>query len=799
MYLRAEGLMVSCVALTAALAAPSAVAQVAGAGVSSAGQVTAPQAPAETQAEPSTDGIGDIIVTAQRRSESLQKVPVAVTALGSDYLQSRSITSIAQIASAAPNVKIERAPSSKTTSQVSIRGSASSNPAITTEPAVGIYLDGVYIAKAAGSIFDVVDLERVEVLRGPQGTLYGRNTLAGAINLVPRRPSGEFGGRIEASYGTYNERRLRGYVDLPEVGFLSAKVSGQIQKRDGLIRLVPNPYPQAILAGPNPSDRVNDIDNVSLAAQLRAKPSDTLTIDYMFDWSRTEQTPDFAQLYRINRTGSPADIFDPNSPSYPFAGQFFPLNLYTNTERQSTASIDANPTREKVLVQGHALTASLDLGGATLKSITAYRKLSYRDALDLDGTPLPVAYTQRITDYHAFSQELQLTGDLFSEAVKYVAGLYYFKDKAETDNPQRYFGGGSRFQSRFGQHTEAYAAYVQADIALADQLTLTAGLRYTEENKDIMRFLATASSATGPFTTAISLPYGGVPNAEFKKLTPAVSLRYQAADNVSLYARFAQGYKSGGFNAETAVVVAPTPACPTGYSEFCQPYRPEQVDSYEAGIKTRVLDDKLQFNLTGFWNEHTDLQLSVFLGTGSAASIIRNAASARTAGIEVEVVARPAPSLTYNVSFGLLDAKYKSFIDGGIEVADNRAFPSAPRYTIQTGMDWRVAQGDWGRFNLIGDLSFVSAYHTSAYALRGSPQVAGTTESPGRTIVNLRGTFSEFSLGSAVKAELSLWVRNLTEERAPQNFIDFGPSFGGLTVAYYPDPRTAGVTLGVTF
>lgn len=195
---------------------------------------------AQDAAQNQDDGIGDIVVTAQKRSENVQDVPIAISALGSQFLESRGIDSIDKLGAVAPNVKIERAPASKTISQISIRGSVTINPAITWEPAVGLYLDGVYIAKAQGSIFDVADLERVELLRGPQGTLYGRNALAGAVNLVTRKPSGEAGGSIDLTYGSFNDRRVRGVLDLPKFGPFSVKVAGQYRKRDGLIDLVPN-------------------------------------------------------------------------------------------------------------------------------------------------------------------------------------------------------------------------------------------------------------------------------------------------------------------------------------------------------------------------------------------------------------------------------------------------------------------------------------------------------------------------------------------------------------------------------
>lgn len=758
------------------------------------------------EAEAENDaGIGDIVVTAQKRAENIQDVPIAISAVGSEYLESRGISSIDRLGSIAPNVKIERAPSNKTISQISIRGSVTINPAVTWEPAVGLYLDGVYIAKAQGSIFDVADLERVEILRGPQGTLYGRNALAGAVNLVTKKPTGELGGSAEISYGNYDYWKAKAVVNLPAFGPFSLKLSGQIQKRDGFIKIGPNPFPAAFLARPNSVSETNDLDGKSAMIQLRFEPTDNLTFDYAYDYSKFDQRPDYAQLIYVNRNGDPRDIFDPNSPSYPFAGAFFPLNLYTNSDRQSSGSIDASPLFEKSRTYGHGLTAALEVGDMTIKSITSYRNLRWSDSLDLDGSPLDVAFTQRITSFHSFSQELQATGTAFNDRLNYVLGGFYYKEKAETLGPQSFFGGGSRFQSDYGSHTTAYAFFTQLDYKLTDALKLTLGARYTHEKKDVRRFLQVLADATIPpaflpFTVA-NIPYGGVPDATYNNFSPAATLSYEVADDINLYARFARGFKSGGFNGETNEFVAPTAACPTGATELCNPYRPEKVDSYELGIKTKLFDNKLILNLAAFNDDHKDIQLSVFRATGAASSSVLNAAAARIRGLEIEAIARPTDTLTINGSFAILDAKYKSFVEGGVDVSSNRAFPHTPKNTAALGIDWRAAQGEWGKLNLTGDLSYVSAYYTFPFALVGatpSDQVARTTRSKGRTIVNLRAALSDFEIGG-VRTELSAWVRNVTKEDRPSNFIDFGPGFGGLTVGYFPDPRTYGLTFGVKF
>ncbi|MDP3907361.1 TonB-dependent receptor [Novosphingobium sp.] len=765
--------------------------------------IPAPALAQDAQNDAESVGIGDIVVTAQKRSENLQDVPIAISAVSSAFIESRGVDSIDNLGTIAPNVKIERAPSSKTISQIAIRGSVTINPAITWEPAVGLYIDGVYIAKAQGSIFDVADLERVEILRGPQGTLYGRNALAGAVNLVTKKPSGEMGGFAELTYGSFDEIKVRGSLDLPQVGIFSAKVSGQYRKRDGLVKLVPNPVAGVFTAQPNKFSDTDTIDSASVLVQLRAELSETITADYTYDYSKQDQRPPFAQLISVNRNGDPRDIFDPNSPSYAYGGAYFPLDKYTNPNRVETASMDG-AVYEKSRSYGHALTLTAELGDATLKSISAYRDLAWSDGLDLDGSPTPVAFTQRITDYNAFSQELQLTGRAFDDRLAYVLGGFYFKEKAETLGPQSFFGGAADYQSDYGSNTEAFALYTQLDYNLTDALKLTLGARYTHEKKDIRRYMRinydAANGITSPLVVA-NIAYGAVPDAKYNDFSPAATISYAVNDDINVYARYARGFKSGGFNGETNLFAAPTAACPTGALELCEPYRPEKVDSYELGLKTRLLDGKLIFNVAAFQDEHKDIQLSVFTASGAAASIVRNAAAARIRGLEFETVVRPVDAITLNASLAILDAKYKSYLDGGVDVSNNRAFPHTPKTTASAGLDVRLAKGDWGKVNVYADVNHVSSYYTFPYAFTTptvSDQDAFNTRSNGRTIVNLRLSVADIPLGGA-RAEISGWVRNLTKEANASNFIDFGPGFGGLTLGYFPDPRTFGVTGAVRF
>ena len=758
-------------------------------------------AAAQETTEPAADNV--IIVTAQKREQNIQDVPIAITAVGSEYLDNRDISSIDDLGAIAPNVKFERAPSNKTISQIAIRGSVTINPAVTWEPAVGLYLDGVYIAKAQGSIFDVADLERVEILRGPQGTLYGRNSLAGAVNLVTRKPSGELRVSAEASIGNYGYWRGRGTVDLPAIGPLNIKVSGQLERRDGFVDIVPDGL--GILANPLVDD-TNDLDGGSVMVQARLNVSDNLTFDYAYDYTNYDQRPNASQLLSVNTTGGLADIFDPNSPS--FVG--VPLGAFANPERLSEMTIDGNPLFETSRTYGHSFTATLDLGDAQLKSITAYRDLRWTDSTDLDGSPFDIAFTQRFTDMDSFSQELQLTGQTWDDRLNYVLGAFYYDESASTLNPQTFFGlfgpFGNQFDSRYSSNTEAWAIYAQADIDLTDQLTLTLGGRYTEETKDISRFLQVLRDPNIPavallFTVADIGP-DDLPDANFSNFNPSVTLNYEVNPDLNIYARFANGFKSGGFNGETNTFGAPTADCPTGTPELCNPYRPEKVDSYEIGMKSVLANGAVVLNIAGFYDKHEDIQLSVFEATGAASSSVLNAAQATIWGLEFETHIRPSDALTLNGSLAYLNADYDSFIEDGVDVSDNRAFPHTPKWSASLGADWRVIEGDWGQFNLIGDMSIVSDYFTFPYALEAPAstggQFAGDTESPGRVIVNMSAVVSDIELGGA-QAKVTAWVRNLTKEDNPTNFIDFGPAFGGLLLGYFPDPRTYGVTVGVEF
>ena len=696
----------------------------------------------------------EVVVTAQKREERLQDVPVAVTAIGEDQLIARDISSVTDLGSLAPNLKASPTMSNNTGMQISIRGAMQTNPALYWDPTVGLYVDGVYVGKNLGSVFDIMDLQRVEVLRGPQGTLYGRNTLAGAVNLVTRAPSGVYGGNASVKLGNYDLRTVKASLDLPRFGIASVSIAARNEQRDGTTKTTPG----------SAVKELDDRDSTSARIGVDLDFTDTFQAAYRFDYSDVDQGVNHSYLSRAE-------------------GVVSFLQPWVTDERQRRVSVDA-PTFERSKVQGHALTLTWDVNDTnTLKSITAYRDLEWDDLLDLDGSPLNVAHTGRDSEYDAFSQELQLVGA--TDRFNYVAGLYYFEDDGFTINPQTFFSGAQVFDSRYGFGTKAWAAYGQVDYKATDALTLTAGLRYTSEERDTERYLAMNGSPL--------IPAGTKADKTFTDTTPVLIAAYRFSDAVNAYAKYSEGFKSGGFNGEANLDENGT------INEAVTPYQPEKLKSYELGLKTSFADGRAIVNVAAFQNDTDDMQLSIFTASGAASSIIRNAGKATTRGLELEAMWVPSDALRLQASYGYLDVEYDEFIDEGVNQANNRATIHAPEHSFNVLLDGRVARTAWGDVRAVLDYTWTDEFYTYPYQLASSGPnynparaIAGDTLVKSYGILNARLALSEIILGN-FQGEVALWSRNLTDEEHIVNYIDFGPAFGSLTPAYYLEPRTYGL------
>ena len=721
-------------------------------------------------AAPAAQEIEEVVVTAQKREQSIQDIPFSITALSADAIETRDIKDISSISSLVPNLQISQTPGNNSAAQIAIRGGVTINPALTWETTVGMYIDGVYVGKTQGSVFDVLDIERIEVLRGPQGTLYGRNTLAGAINLVTKGPSGELRGKIRAGTGNFGATTYAASVDLPAWGPVRVNLAARHEERDGWVDVAsPAGFPASS------TGELNNLDSDAFRAAIDIDLGDRGLLSYRFDHSERDQNAAHSQLFRLD--------FDFGLPLLPFLSR----------DRQENAAVDG-PSFEQSEVTGHSLTLDLKLTEQLdLRSITAYRELEWSDGLDLDGTPIDVAHTQRISDYDSFSQELQLVGQ--AGAVNYVFGLYYFEDDGFTDNPQRFFGAfgpfGLSFTSRYGSTTEAWAAYFQGDYAITDRLTLTAGLRYTDEEKDIERELGIPGLPR-------TIPAGTNADTSFDDITPTVSLTWAASDQTSLFIRYAEGFKSGGFNGEAQTV-----------AETVRPYDSENVRSFEAGIKGRWLDGRLRASAAAFYNEHEEMQLSVFTAQGAAGSSVRNAGEATISGVELEATLQVHPGLSVSAGYGYLDPDYDEFLDcgGGVDVSNNRAFPHAPEHSINATLDATVHEGSWGELRLIADYSWVSEYYLYPFPLQSDTDpacapaaLAPDSEIDSYWVSNVRLVLTDVPLGSSdARLGATLWANNITDEEYRVNMIDFGPGFAGLTPAYFGMPRSYGLDLWVSW
>jgi iron complex outermembrane receptor protein len=727
--------------------------------------------------------IEEVIVTAQKREQSLQNTPIAITAFDRDAIDARGISTVRDLSLFAPNVQIVESPAGTSGATIAIRGSATINPAITWEPVVGLYLDGVFLGKNLGGIFDIVELERVEILRGPQGTLYGKNTVGGAINMITRKPAEDMGGELNLSVGNegYQQARLR--LDSGSLGTVgeglgqfSANLAYLKGERDGYYDNV-NLDPTAganFFVNPKSSSEFSDLDSEVWRIDTLLQVSDTFSVRYAYDHSERDQQPSKGQLTDVNKA-----LFEISG----FDGALADLmQLYVEPEGDNADKISNDfSTRENSQVDGHALFLDWDAGNwgvfgdVTLKSITAYREMDYDDKVDIDGTNMDLFHSGRDIDYDQTSQEIQMLGS--TDTIDYVVGLYYFEESGDVVNPIAFFGlfGTPTDINNYGLDNDSYAIYSQLEWRppSIEQLSVTVGLRYTDEQKD--QYIDHPNSSTGGVGA-----FSEDDDESWDNTSGSLVLGWDFSDEIHGYARFAQGWKSGGFNGE-----APTAA------SFHDSYDPEEVDSYELGLKSRFLDNRLQINAAAFYNEIDDMQFSVFLeGSGGAASIVNNAGQATTQGIELEAVAQLTDNLSLSLNYGYLDAEYDEFIELGVDVKDDKDFPYAPENTASVSVDWAIGNWGWGDLDLHADWNY-----NDDYVPYTNPSQNATSQIDSYELINANLTLSEVQVGSDMTMQFSLWGKNLADEEYRQNTIPFG----FWTISYFGEPRTYGFDARLMF
>ncbi|CAB1370667.1 putative TonB-dependent receptor [Denitratisoma oestradiolicum] len=589
----------------------------------------------------STMALEEIIVTAEKREESLQKVPIAVSAISTRELENLRVANVMDMMNKVPSVNLVPFTGNRAAPNLFIRGMGGTDTQTTKDGATGIYVDGVLVGRGTGLAADVADLERVEVLRGPQGTLYGRNTSAGAINFITRKPEKDFSFEQQLTVGNYDLFASRTKVNVPLAENLYTRFSYMRSSNDGWVK-----NNNATLS--NQAD-FNEDEKEAMKLAFRLLATDKLTVDYSLDSSKL----DYGNLsYQIIQ-GATA----PNG-------------------RQMSAPVVKGLPLSKANISGHNLTLSWDLGTAVLKSITAYRKLdseSYQNYADI--------FTQlRLENQDQVSQEFQLVGDAFGKRVSYVAGLFYYKEESDelstsTYNPTLADAWSVKATSK---STALYGQATWKLPILDDRLRLTLGVRETHDEREAVKtFIASNFS---PSSNGTIVPG----NKSFSKFNPSLTADYAFTDDISGYAKIATGYRAGGFN------VRSTP------SGFGQGFNQENVRAYELGVKSDLLDKRLRLNVATFVNRYSDLQVDQ-VRTPPIFTDTLNAGKAEVKGVEVEVTALLAQGLTANVFYSYLDGKYKSYLDNGVELADSKHMPFTPKNQGGAGLQYASGMTPYGK------------------------------------------------------------------------------------------------------
>jgi iron complex outermembrane recepter protein len=631
---------------------------------------TAMPAMAQAAADEDETGIKDIIVTAQRRDESVQDVPIAISAFSAEQMEAQGISNTFELGQFIPNLFALNNTGLGSANGYYLRGLGNTESIATFDPPVGTYLDDIYLSRQNANNLSFFDVQRVEVLRGPQGTLFGRNTTGGAINVIMRDPGDKVGGFGEIGYGRYNRRLVRGSIDLPIADSLKVKISGFKQNDDGYVRNVTT------------GERLNDDDGQGL--RLGIKVDDGGKIKWRGSVAYIESNAENILNFQCNplvptqcggRYVTTGFVQGKQLATSPFA----PLVI----SGRKAAFGQGNRTQNVIS------TSNLEIGlgeNTKLNFITGIVNLRQQFALDFfDGRGGPTSAAPNpavrgftrggftITNdgvHKQFTQEVKLSGSLGDGALQYVGGFFYIKEKNKTDFAD-IFSISPTFALLLADRTldntaRAYAGYFQADYSFSDQFKLTAGIRYTDETKTFRVTDNRPSCNDGTIEANcldnINLRAGNgvaIPTKQSAKLwTPRVALNYKPNDNMLVFLSATRGFKSGGWNARGAA------------ASQLLPFDPEKVWSYEAGIKSDLFDRRVRANLTLYYQDTSALQTpsALVAANGSITFITRNFADYVNKGAELELTFQPVDNLNLYLNMGYQDDKYK--IDRSAPVTD---------------------------------------------------------------------------------------------------------------------------------
>jgi len=584
--------------------------------------------------------LGTITVTARKREETLQEVPIAVTAFSEQKLEDFNIEDLSDLDAQVPNLTVYAARGSSSTITAYIRGVGQADPLWGVDPGVGIYLDDVYIARPQGALLDVFDVARIEVLRGPQGSLYGKNTVGGAIKYVSRPLEDSFGGRASVTLGSYNQQDVKVGVNVPlgESGWV-ARFAGANLTRDG--------YGENVRTGQDVSDK----EMVAARFTLGYIGSDVWSLQFTADHIDDASAVRGAAMLGVNR----------------FAPTSLPLG-----DRYDVRN--GMPNVNDTTMDGYGLTLDFKLNDDwSLKSVTAQRESDTETNIDFDTLPNIIADVKALYSDKQFSQEFQLNFDN-GGAFTGVAGLYWFQGEAGGTVLNNFFN--LSFGNTNGQvDTDSIAFYGEGTYRFSDQWALTFGGRWTSEEKtvDILNQTFRNANFTIPLATVSDLN----DSVKFTNFSPKVSLDYQANDDTLLYGLISRGFKSGGFNIRANISAVPASGLP---------FDDEKLTTFELGAKMAFADQSWFLNAAYFYSDYKDIQLSIFTTVPNSNppaffGDFTNAGAATVQGIELELFGQLSEQWVLQGNLGWLDAEYDEYISRGVNVAAVQKFTNAPKFS----------------------------------------------------------------------------------------------------------------------
>ncbi|NKI17687.1 TonB-dependent receptor [Spongiibacter sp. KMU-166] len=795
----------------------------------------------------------EVIVTAQKKAESLQDTPISLTAFGSERLETEGISSLGDIGSKVPSLTIEPFPINNATLRIFIRGIGISDAQITQDPPVGIYVDGVYIARSTGTALDVADLQRIEILRGPQGTLYGRNTTGGAINLITKKPTTEgIEFKQKFTVGNRNLFTSKSTLNVPVTDTVAVKVAAMRTMQDGHVD------------NSGPGGDFGDRDVTGFRFDLRWDIDDTMALDYAYDNSDFDYYNTQYQHVRPRTpiAGSQADLVGTEGKT-----------SFGTTRQRSVGTVTSfEPSSTDI--EGHAFTFTKDFDNTQIKYIFAYRELFDKSYADLgggvplepgedphginneskdvfrldsnqycgqaaefvlgDGECLPLVYP--VVNQEQFSHELQISGDLFDSRVNYIVGAYYFEEEAQENNGPLHhqlsgpanlgipslsgipgLGGALAGATTFravnmlsqiydidNSAAAVFGQFTWTPNLFEDRLHLTFGARHSEDERKTVKFqqdMTIAESSAGAMDVSFVLCGNDPSNADcrnfdsipasqdFSNDSFSVVAEFDITDDINIYGKRVEAYKSGGFNTRDPQRDGNQGPATDGNDYgfgYADGFDAEYVTSYELGVKSELLDRRLRVNGDIFFSQYEDMQLNFILAGTVADTKVTNAGEAEMYGLEADVTFIATEQLLLMMNYAYLHTEVTKASDvNGNDVTDQFVFFSAPEHSFTLSGDYTVHQADWGRTSLNVSVNYMGERNGGSRA-----ENVKNTHLRQYELVNARLSISDVAVGSG-RLGAGFWAKNLLDEEYELTAVDNLPQADRSVI--WGEPRTYGI------